>query len=182
MNRNGLKLVLDAVSACMPVVAEADPAALVAAHFRNANGVVWRDERVLFFRIVDGVIETTEDVGDVFAGLRSLRVFDATRELHLWRDDGGPCSGRLREDGTGEAAGYVEATQALLGTMAESRGEWSRLTEERFGAMTIPYAAAGIDGRKRRVGIRTRNYIGYDADGVAGYVDCRFVGFETMGG
>jgi CRISPR-associated protein (TIGR03984 family) len=74
----------------------------------------------------------------------------------------------------------VEAEQILWGTKSEAltRG-WTRLFEGRGMELILPMDSAEVTP-VNRVKLTTRNYIGYNALGQAGYIDCRFVRF-TIG-
>jgi CRISPR-associated protein (TIGR03984 family) len=111
--------------------------------------------------------------------LQSLRVFNNSRELYLWKGQDGLFTGRLRVDGVGEDHEYVEAEQVMSGTragMADGNGGWSKVEEERGVEYFLP-CKLNSDLRKNPVRIRTRSYIGYLGNGQASYVDARLVDF-----
>lgn len=123
--------------------------------------------------------------------LQRLRVFNSDGELLLHR--GKPLSfrGRLRiESGRKEAEDVevIDAMQVLWGTKKTKtdHSEWSVISEERGTKLTLPFALNDFDlnDKKKRVKLKTRNYISYNELGQAGFTDCRFkaVVIEKSGG
>jgi CRISPR-associated protein (TIGR03984 family) len=111
--------------------------------------------------------------------LQEARIFSAERELRIWRQ-GAAFGYRLRVDKAGDEVYAVEANQNLWGTHADSlEPGWTRLWEDRGVEIKVPVE---IHEKKNYSGplayLRTRNYIGFMANGQATYVDCRFVGIE----
>lgn len=115
-----------------------------------------------------------------------LRVFSTEKELYFWREVFGSLCVRLREDTCGEESYVVDARQVIWGTRATAIDvgqDWTELTEELRGIrLVVPFAKVNVDDGRKRVKLKTRHYIGYNAIGQAGYVDARFVGFESPDG
>lgn len=124
--------------------------------------------------VVNGKIEWKKDFDDVPASLpqleekgfpdarqiSELRIFDTHKEAYFWKD-GSELLGRLRKDGAeGDEVIYTE-------TNLYSRGVVSR---KLFDVLKTK--------KEEPIYIITRNYIGQNAIGQAGYVDCRFVEFK----
>jgi len=110
--------------------------------------------------------------------LQTMRVFNENKEFYLWKISENLFNGRLRIDNQGEEKDVVNAEQILWGTMVKSLdNNWSRIYEERGTELIIPFDNLAIDNHKKRIKIKTRNYIDYNELGQAGYVDSRFVSF-----
>ncbi len=181
-NENGLVLERDGRASRTACGRIDDPRGAIRENFTAASGVIWLVDRVLFIRVAGDRIETA-DGSDPFAGsVQEARVFDEDKELHLWTGADGALTGRLCRDGSGDPCAYVDAWQVLLGTVSAVEGDWTRLSEERYADLVIPGAFPGVDPATRRVAVRTRNYVDHDANGIAGYVDHRFVAFGMTGG
>ncbi len=112
--------------------------------------------------------------------LQRLRLFNEKRELYLWRSNG-DFKARLRIDEEGDDTEVVDASQVLWGTRSEQFGEFTKLTEERGTTLIVPVKDIEVDDRKKRLFLRTRNYIGYTQAYQATYIDSRFMGFMSAG-
>jgi len=123
--------------------------------------------------------------------VQRLRIFNKDEELYIWRS-GDKIFGRLRKDGEGEETTIVDVNQVLFGTKAVHENGWTRLWEERGTFLIIP-GEFEADEHKKRVALRTRNYIEYMevksfpkvretmlAPQQATYRDCRFVEFVQL--
>lgn len=92
-----------------------------------------------------------------------MRVFNPVKEYYFWRI-GNEIKGRLRVDGVEQQkesnglTAFVDAEMVLRGVVADA---------------LIKKSSQKID--KKILHIETRNYIGYNEYGQAGYVDSRFV-------
>ncbi|NLJ40453.1 MAG: TIGR03984 family CRISPR-associated protein [Clostridiales bacterium] len=132
--------------------------------------------KVLIGEFTDGLLKFFK--GETFDPkfLIRLRAFNDQRELLIWADDKEGFYARLRMDGTGEEEwSFVDADQVLWGKPKNTDGGWLYLKELRGPEFYLPY---DLKERKTNVvKIRTRNYIGYNELGQAGYIDCRFVRF-----
>jgi len=110
--------------------------------------------------------------------LQTIRIFNEDKEFYLWKISENLFNGRLRIDNQGEEKDVVDAEQILWGTMVKSLdNNWSRIYEERGTELIIPFGNPAIDNHKKRIKIKTRNYIDYNELSQAGYVDSRFVSF-----
>ncbi len=118
--------------------------------------------------------------------LLKLRAFNNDQELLIWPGNGYLFKGRLRIDGEnnsnddGEIKCFIEAEQVLWGTNYKTLdGGWTRLFEKRGTGLIIPtdIKTQIKNIGKNRLKIKTRNYIGFNEMGQAGYEDCRFVEF-----
>lgn len=119
--------------------------------------------------------------------IQKMRLFNEHQELYIWRRSDGEFAGRLRIDEKGTETDVVDAWQILWGTQVEHMGEFSMIYEERGTKLIVPFKDITIDNGKNRVCLHTRNYIGYNEYGQAGYEDCRFIGFtdknkQNLGG
>jgi CRISPR-associated protein (TIGR03984 family) len=111
--------------------------------------------------------------------IQRLRVFNDTKELHLWRTSEG-LKGRLRMDSEGVGSAVVDAYQVLFGTRSEPSGNYTRISEERGTELFLPFQDLEIDVKKEkksRIAVKTRNYIDYNNVFQATYIDCRLMGF-----
>lgn len=129
--------------------------------------------------------------------LQLARFFDENMELKIWRDGENNHHFRLYQDSTnedGETEG-VEAKQILWGTRAASfekpvtrkvilNGKvitsiyWTTLSEKRGTQLIVPlFQKLTIEENAShpRVAVKTYNYIDYLENGLASYVDSRFV-------
>ncbi|MBK9404465.1 MAG: TIGR03984 family CRISPR-associated protein [Ignavibacteria bacterium] len=119
--------------------------------------------------------------------IQKLRLFNDKRELFIWRNEG-KWKAKLRIDEEGEEVSTIESNQVLFGTVGNIENGFTILTEDRGTEIILPFEIKGIDTKKNRVKIKTRNYINYNELGQAGYGDCRFVEFtlgienKTIGG
>lgn len=130
-----------------------------------------------------------------FQFLQKLRVFNKDAELYIWKTIG-KFKGRIRSEkefpncnqtqyNDQKIKEYVQADQILFGTYKEQINEnFTILKEDRGTEVILPFSydtinvqEKGNDNPIQRVAIRTRNYIGYNEIGQAGYIDCRFVEF-----
>ncbi len=115
--------------------------------------------------------------------LQKLRLFNQTSELHIWRSRG-ELKGRLRIDEKGDDCLAIEADQVLWGTDFERDKNGNKISdkiivEKRGTRIELPFNGFQVD-EKNRIAIRTRNYVGYNDIGQAGYVDSMFVCFVKM--
>ncbi len=113
--------------------------------------------------------------------IQKIRIFNKEEEVYFWRttiDGKRVLKGRHRKDNNGELQPVVEANQILFGTTStDLKNGFTKLTEDRGTEVILPFTNIDIDNKDKRMAIRTRNYIGYNEIGQAGYVDCRFVEF-----
>jgi len=111
--------------------------------------------------------------------IQRLRLFNQSRELLLWRENG-ELKSRLRIDEEGDDTYAIDACQMLWGTDKEELDEgWIKLFEQRGPELILPYEKVRIDNWKNRLFLKTRNYIQFHPETQqATYVDCRFIGFK----
>jgi len=114
--------------------------------------------------------------------IQKLRIFNASKELLLWRTSAG-IKGRIREDNLeGNQMEAIVAQQVLFGTRRNviENNLFSEVIEERGTRITLPFSEFEVDAKKQRICIKTYNYIGYLKDTFqATFVDCRFVSFTN---
>lgn len=182
MKQNGLKLTtIKSSSEIISAINNIEERS--AAHFGSkATVAAYLDYKVLIGTFQDSKFhfynaETFED-----KYVQRIRIFDSTKELHIWRTTEG-FKGRLRIDNDGNETDVVDAYQVLFGTKAEPPdGGFTRLTEDRGVELIVPLSGIVVDDNKNRLFLHTRNYIGYNDLHQAGYVDCRFVEIIDKGG
>jgi len=112
--------------------------------------------------------------------LQRMRVFNKNREMLIYRTGNG-FKGRLRIDNNKDGKGteIIVATQVLFGTNKGKKcnDSYTEITEKRGTSLVLPFAGLDVDDKKKRIFIKTHNYIDYNAVNQATYVDCRFVSF-----
>jgi CRISPR-associated protein (TIGR03984 family) len=120
------------------------------------------------------------DIEDKY--IQKIRIFDKNEELLLWKSNN-TLKGRLRIDESGSGSEYVDVSQVLFGTKTENIDDnFTKLIEEdRRISITIPSKFA-TSNDKKRVAIKTRNYVEYNEIFQATYTDCRFIEFVQLGG
>lgn len=143
--------------------------------------VAYLDYKVLIGRLENSAFSFygNETIDSKF--IQKLRVFNDDRELLVWRSRDG-LIGRLRTDGLGCDTDVVDAKQVLFGTKDKGMGDFTRLTEDRGTVIILPFVGIDFDGKKKRVCIKTRNYVDYNSiTHQATYVDGRFLAFSCAG-
>lgn len=142
--------------------------------------ILYLDYKVIIRKYNDGRIifmENEKPFNPEF--IQKLRLFNPKQELFIWRTEG-KWKARLRKDEEGEDVSVVEANQILFGTTGIIENGYTKLIEDRGTEVILPFEITGIDEKKNRVKIKTRNYIEYNELGQAGYIDSRFIEF-TIG-
>ncbi|MCL4508092.1 MAG: CRISPR-associated protein Csx19 [Chloroflexi bacterium] len=140
--------------------------------------VAWCDHRVLIGLVTEAGVHTAEPLEPRF--LTSLRLFNRTGELSLWREAGEQFLGRLRWDGQGDVLDVLEQRQSLWGTRIEPlMPGWLRVSEERGTQFAVPFAVREDD---LPLCLRVRSYLKADEDGLVGVMDSRLCAFETWAG
>lgn len=156
---------------------------------------IQHDDNIIF---PDGLKKIEQSLFDY---LQLARFFDHNRELKIWRDGERAHHFRFIQDSENKEGmtEVVEAQQILWGTTAESSPSpfgkfalngkeqdfyWHTLTEDRGTELVVPLPHEDLqldsENPKRRVAVKTYNYIDYLKNGLATYVDCRFVGIERI--
>lgn len=152
--------------------------------------VFYLDYGIRFARWEGDKLKFYEDKEPDARYLQLARIFNQERELKIWQENGA-FRYRRRIDGKGKMGEVIEAKQFLWGTHADSLpGEWTRLWEDRGTEIFLPISIEEIKPFKHNekdfkydrqlVWLKTRNYIDYLDNCQATFVDCRFVGFETI--
>lgn len=155
---------------------------------KNGFIVCWLDQKILFGRLVDSrpVFQSGEELSSLTNYIMKLRAFSEDAEIYLWRSQQGGFGFRLRNDGVGEPVEYIDAAQLLLGTRSEDlQNGFARIKEDRGTDFVLPselLSGHHLDERKNRLVLHTRNYIGQNSIGQAGYADSRFMKIEVSGG
>ncbi len=179
---NGLELVRGTLSKSTSLSGIKDVREQIEKTFSSGVGVVHAVTRTSFVTVEKGQL-VSHDGQDPLADLvQEIRIFNVEQELHLWRLEDATYAGRLRQDGQGEPCDHVDAVQILFGTRSVIDGQWTRLSEERYADLVVPGVFADVQPESCRVAIRTRNYVRYSSEGVAGYEDSRFVSLDMARG
>ncbi len=152
---------------------------------RLKNGYIgcWLYNEVLFGRIKDGKISFYNDeIPNFERYAMRIRAFNENEEIHIWKSDGRFLC-RYRKDGEGESCEYIDAQQVMLGTKSAKCGDFCEITENIGAKYMVP--SEFLNGfslsPNRRLILKTRNYIGYNEIGQAGFVDSRFVKIYVWG-
>jgi CRISPR-associated protein (TIGR03984 family) len=176
MKNNGLKLIkLNSKAIELPPIN--DVTKIISEHIKiNSFVVAYMDYTVLAGRYENAkfIFYKGETLEQKY--LQRIRVFNKTEELLIWRT-GNEFKGRLRIDGDGENTDAVEAHQVLFGTDKKSLGDFTEIYEARGTKIILPFSDLIIDNKRKRIFIKTRNYIDYNEIHQATYVDTRFVTF-----
>ncbi len=143
----------------------------------NGYFIAYLDYKVIIGMFDDGFLIAGSNIAFEPRFIQKLRIFNTDKELFIWRTGAG-LKGRLRtDDENGTGAEAVDAHQVLFGTKAEVLDQTTTLTEDRGTEIILPFEVSNVDSGKNRVKIKTRNYIGLNELGQAGYIDCRFLDF-----
>jgi CRISPR-associated protein (TIGR03984 family) len=150
---------------------------------RAAYFVAYLDYKVIIGAYQNGTLRNYEQDPIDPKYVQRLRVFNQDEELLLWRSGDG-FKGRCRKDGEGDEVDVVDAKQVLFGTDARAvgNGGYSEIFEERGTRLVLPFENLQVNEAQKRIALKTRNYIDYNAAHQATYVDCRFVGFADHNG
>ena len=176
-------LVLDKVASCFKIyneliIEDFEQLAEKTGTWFNGDGLVvaYLDYKVLVGKYLNKRFSFYYNETFATKYLQRMRVFNENSELLLWQCGGGSFNSRLRVDGEGELQDYVDAEQVIWGTKSKALADgFSLLTEKRGIAIVLPLANLVVDEKEKRVKLKTRNYIGYNEAGQAGYEDCRFI-------
>ena len=155
--------------------------------FREKSYIVaYHVNEVLFGTIEENEFNFPDEKQIEVDYLLQLRVFNKNKELYL-RKKKNLFVGRLRTDNDKDVnenkkIQYVEANQIILGTQSKNiDGKYTVLTEAKLfhKGIRIPDIVTNIS-EKKRLAIKTRNYIGYNGALQAEYIDSRFVEFSLV--
>ena len=152
--------------------------------------VCWLDYAVLFGIIQSGEIKFyNNELPDFNKYLQKLRVFNEKKELYIWRS-GNKFKFRYREDGVsdedGEIVEYIDADQVMYGSKFEVKDEFIEVSEKRGIRYIVPKEFIGnssiedLNKNEKRLVLHTRNYIGYNEIGQAGFADSRFLKISVI--
>ena len=116
--------------------------------------------------------------------LVELRAFNENEELRIWRRMG-TFFYRYRKDNEGEENEYIDAEQVMFGTKSEgSNDSFHKITESKGIEYYLPSEFLNgktLSPKTQRLILHTRNYIGYNDFGQAGFVDSRFLKIKAEG-
>lgn len=125
-----------------------------AVEIHNGKLIAWYYDRISVAEITDGkILRVDPQLPLNTEYLLRLRVFNQTKEWHVWKQSDG-IYGRLRDDNVQEeSVEFVDAT------------------------MRVKEVIAKQVNTSNNIQLTTRNYIGY-LNGQAGYEDCRFLSLK----
>ena len=140
--------------------------------FAHATVVVWQVNTIRWGKWEQGTLAFADGQEAKISLWLECRIFNDEKELHLTRQKN-QLSGRLVEDGAGEATEYVDACSRFWGECKACASGWMTLRDDdRKLSLTVPAA----EGNARFYGLVTRNYIGiHEKTAQAGYTDYRYV-------
>jgi len=145
-------------------------------------GVAYIDYKVLVGKYDNSLLVFYNNEVFNIMYLQKIRVFNAEKELFIWRRGENLFNMRLRSDSGGEKQYVVDAEQVLWGTRQKTlEAGWSKIFESRGMEIILPFTSNRLDENEYRVKIKTRNYIAFNQVGQAGYVDSRFMKFVPGG-
>lgn len=132
---------------------------------------IWKDGKAIFHP------EAEDPLDPEF--LINFRVFNADKELYMWRKGIKRFVGRMRIDSEGSSTEIIEVKHVLQGTKSDRlEGTWTKISEDRGTEIILPFIFSLPEeteyDRKNRVKLITRYYIDYIESIQAGYVDSRF--------
>jgi len=184
MSINGLELkkIKSEVNALFNDIKSGEIEKIILEHFpEKAFAAAFLDDRVLIGVWEDVCFRFFENQSIDHESIQRIRVFDKNSEFHGWRSRG-KMNGRLRKDNNqGKDVDIVVASQVLFGTDAEkSNNGFTEIFEERGTRLFLPFSDLDIDNKKKRIFIKTYNYVTYNEPGQAAYTDCRFVSFADI--
>ncbi len=158
-------------------------------NFSEAFVILWLHYEVLFGTYRNGGLNFYKKLPNDFEKyLIKARIFDEEKELYVWREKDSKFSGRLRKDGTGkDEIEFVESKQVMYGKKFERIGNgFTKVSETKGIEYIVPDICFNTHNNLNESGITlvlySRNYIGYNQIGQAGFVDCRFVKIKAIGG
>lgn len=142
------------------------------AGFSHATVVVWQVNTIRWGKWEQGTLAFADSQEAKTALWLECRIFNEEKELHLTRQKD-QFTGRLVEDGAGEATEYVDACSRFWGECKAREAGWMTLRDDdRKLSLTVPES----EGTARFYGLVTRNYIGiHEKTAQAGYTDYRYV-------
>jgi len=159
---------------------------------QNGYIVCWLDYTVLFGKLQSGEIKFYDNAShDLNKYLQKLRAFNEKEEIYIWRSKD-KFKLRYRKDDISEEEGeeieYIDAKQIMYGSKFEDKGNFIEVSENRGIKYMVPKEFIGnntvddMNRHKKRLVLHTRNYIGYNEIGQAGFVDSRFLDISIYRG
>lgn len=100
--------------------------------------------------------------------LLRMRIFKKDREIHIWRQ--GAILKMRDRSADAEDSGQTEQAQMVV---------VGKVTEQ-LAQLDSKFVLDGDDKDHYRIVINTEHYIDFNEQGLAGYVDCRFIDFEIL--
>jgi CRISPR-associated protein (TIGR03984 family) len=155
-------------------------------NIKNATVVAYLDNEVLIGSISNDMFTFPENKKIDPRYLQNMRVFNSNKELYIWKRKRPSFNLRYREDSderlSTKKEDIIEVQQKLLGSVKRVDGEWVYLEENKGQRLVIPRneIMGGIKEHDE-IYVKTRNYIDYNYNGQAGYVDSRFMQFVKGG-
>jgi len=143
----------------------------------EATGLIYLDYGICWAKMVSGRLITRkmEELEPKY--IQRARFFNQERELHCWLKKEQEFAFRLRIDGEGEALNIIDADQYLLGVAEKTEEGFTLLQESQGKAGWVPVEL----GRGQRAVLKTRNYIDFAGDLVAGFCDHRLIEISKGG-
>ncbi|AEE14460.1 hypothetical protein Thena_0828 [Thermodesulfobium narugense DSM 14796] len=155
---------------------------------QNGYVVCWLDYAVLFGTVQNGEIKFYNNESPNFNRyLQKLRAFNEKKEIYIWRS-GDKFRFRYREDEDSSGGDikieYIDAEQIMSGSEFKVKGEFIEVSEKRGIRYIISKEFIGNKSieelNNKRLVLHTRNYIGYNEIGQAGFVDSRFLKISVI--
>lgn len=147
----------------------------------NGFIVCWLYHKVLTASIVSSKVIHPDEVPDYEHQLVRIRIFNPEKEWHIWKS-GSHFQVRFREETSQQdpTTDFVDRELVLWGTRSQLYNDsFQELTEDRGTGLLLPISAGTLAGKNARFVLNTRNYIGYNDIGQAGYVDSRFLDIQV---
>jgi len=187
------------ISSCVNLIGEIEKEKIIeiiSSYFFNASIVFWLDYEVLFGTFESGKLRFYKELSRDFGKyLLKARIFDENKELYLWRNNNLVLKGRLRKDYVGEHKvdehkveyiDVIDAQQVMFGkNFYDLKNGFVEVSEPRGIKYIVPkefLLGEKLTQSDMRLILYTRNYIGYNEIGQAGFIDYRFVKIEARGG
>lgn len=153
----------------------------------NGYVVCWLHYAVLFGKIRNKKIEFYKNqMPDFNKYLLKLRAFNGREELHVWKGKKYFNFRYIKEDEQGDKElEFIDAKQVMFGTKFKKLDEdFYEVWEDRGIRYIIPaeIIPKQLESEIRgRLVLHTRNYIGYNPIGQAGFIDSQFIKLEFRG-
>ncbi|SHF27154.1 CRISPR-associated protein, TIGR03984 family [Thermoanaerobacter uzonensis DSM 18761] len=151
--------------------------------------VCWLDYAVLFGTVQNGEIKFYNNESPNFKKyLQKMRIFNEKEELYIWRSENKFKYRYRKEDADAKEnqIEYIDAKQIMYGSKFEDKGNFIEVSEKRGIRYIVPREFIGnnsiedLNNNKKSLVLHTRNYIGYNEIGQAGFVDSRFLKISVI--